>query len=352
MSDKLKNYEMLLNNVVCAVQNEIQNKAELNGKLKMSGTDFEAVVQDALLKSGINGEQITHSPQKFPDFVITDETGLKVGVEVKKTDSDKWEVIGGSIYESLKSELDETYILMGKFGGIKPEARLKRYEECLQDLKVTHSPRFYLNMDIPEGQDYLTRNEAKDMLTLSGDDLNRKIRQLLRTNKSTWWSEGETTSYADLSPEEKEMYLNDGIALFPEVFGSDYTNFTPWLVYSCLVWCGNIRDIFSAGGVVLHSGMYFSAVMNRAIINIQSIIKRISKLSQEEIIKFWGLDSDEIEERISTWVDLVEKNLRLSDKLIKKNQNLARFSGMAESEIRIIVAKEFIGILREKCTMR
>lgn len=146
---------------------------------------------------------------------------------MKKTDSSKWEVIGGSIYESLKNDIDDTYIMMAKLGGDKPEVRLRRYEECIADLKVTHSPRFYLNMDLEEGEDYLTRNDAKDLLELSGDDLNRKIRKLLRTQKSTWWSGGETTAFSDLSKEEKNIYLNEGIALFPEVFKGDYHNFTP-----------------------------------------------------------------------------------------------------------------------------
>lgn len=66
-------------------------------------------------------------------------------------------------------------------------------------------------MDLEEGEDYLTRNDAKDLLELSGDDLNRKIRKLLRTQKSTWWSEGETTAFSDLSKEEKNIYLNEGV---------------------------------------------------------------------------------------------------------------------------------------------
>ena len=36
-------------------------------------------------------DKIYHSPQKFTDFIITDDTGDKIGLEVKKTDSAKWE---------------------------------------------------------------------------------------------------------------------------------------------------------------------------------------------------------------------------------------------------------------------
>lgn len=240
------------------IEDKLQNEKVGDKEVKkMTGTDFEKVVYDSLIEAGFEKEEITHSTQKFPDFILEDlEDGDKIGVEVKKTDSSRWEVIGGSVYESLKNEIEDTYVLMAKLGGEKPEVRLKKYEECIADLKVTHSPRFYLNLDLEEGEDYLTQNDAKDLLELSGDELNKKIRKLLRTQKSTWWSEGETVAFADLSQEEKGIYLNEGIALFPEVFKGDYSKFTPWLVYSCFVWCGNVRDgilMLPGGGNELHN---------------------------------------------------------------------------------------------------
>ena len=97
------------------------------------------------------------------DFEEEDiQSGKKIGIEVKKTDSKKWEVIGGSIYESLKNDIDDTYIIMAKMGGDNPEVRFRKYEECIADLKVTHSPRFYLDMDLEKGRDYLSQNDAMD----------------------------------------------------------------------------------------------------------------------------------------------------------------------------------------------
>ena len=183
------------------VTEEIQEKLQdrkRKGLLakKISGTDFEEVVYDCLLEAGFEKENITHSTQKFPDFIVEDiQSGKKIGIEVKKTDSKKWEVIGGSIYESLKNDIDDTYIIMAKMGGDNPEVRFRKYEECIADLKVTHSPRFYLDMDLEKGRDYLSQNDAMDLLELSGEELNKKIRKLLRTKKSTWWSEGETIAF-------------------------------------------------------------------------------------------------------------------------------------------------------------
>ena len=49
-----------------------EKKAQEADKFKMSGTDFEAVVYESLIEAGFDKESITHSTQKFPDFVLED----------------------------------------------------------------------------------------------------------------------------------------------------------------------------------------------------------------------------------------------------------------------------------------
>lgn len=350
--ERMLAYIERLYSVTKNMEDKLQNDkiGDTNVK-KMTGTDFENMIYDSLIEAGFHEEEISHSTQKFPDFILEDlEDGDKIGVEVKKTDAARWEVIGGSIYESLKNDIEDTYVLMAKMGGAKPEVRLRRYEECIADLKVTHSPRFYLNMDLKEGEDYLTKNDAKDLLELSGDELNRKIRKLLRTKKSTWWSEGDTVAFSDLPKEEKGVYLNEGIALFPEVFKGDYHNFTPWLVYSCLVWCGNVRDIFSAGGnkLIEDSGIYVSAVMNRALENSESIKQRIIDMTEEEMQKFWRKNTDDINERLDIWLKLVEDNLKVSTDLIANNRKLPKNNRYSDEEIVLLIKESFINKLKDK----
>ncbi len=352
--ERLLEYVKKLYGVREDVQKKLRDKkAERIDSDKMSGTDFEKVVYDSLLEAGFEKDSITHSAKKFPDFILEDKgDGDKIGVEVKKTNSNKWEVIGGSIYESLKNDIDDTYVLMAKMGGEKPEVRLRKYEECIADLKVTHSPRFYLNLDLEKGQDYLTNNDAKDLLELSGDELNRKIRKLLRTQKSTWWSGGETVAFSDLSKEEKGIYLNEGIALFPEVFKGDYHNFTPWLVYSCFVWCGNVRDIFSSGGnkFVDEIGIYVSAVMYRALENAESIKQRIIDMTDDEMQKFWGQIVQDESERLELWSKLVKNNIKVSSALIKNNKTLNQFDNATDEEVIDIIKTRYFSklILRIK----
>lgn len=335
--ERMAAYVKKLHDVTESVGRKIQG-GQICGKEtgKMTGTDFENIVYECLLEAGFDKESITHSAQKFPDFILEDrEDGDKIGLEVKKTDSAKWEVIGGSIYESLRNDIKDTYVLMAKLGGGEREVRLKKYAECIADLKVTHSPRFYLDLDLQEGEDYLTRNDAVDLWKLSEEELNRKIRKLLRTGKSTWWSDGGTTAFASLSQKEKEGYLNDGIALFPEVFQGNYQQFTPWLVYGCYVWCGNVRDIFSAGGTKFLevAGIYVSAVMYRALEHANDIGRRILDMTEEEQAKFWGRVCQEPEKRLDTWLGLVKWNLRISKDLIIKNKALSRFGGYDHVQI-------------------
>lgn len=347
--ERLAAYIERLYNVSKNIEDKLQNEKNTNANVKkMTGTDFERVVYDSLIEAGFEKEEISHSVQKFPDFVLKDlSDGDKIGVEVKKTDAAKWEVIGGSIYESLKNEIKDTYVLMAKLGGNKPEVRLRKYEECIADLKVTHSPRFYLNLDLEEGNDYLTRNDAKDLLELSGDELNRKIRKLLRTQKSTWWSEGETVAFSDLSQEEKGIYLNEGIALFPEVFRGDYHKFTPWLVYSCLVWCGNVRDIFSAGGnkYVENMHIYVSAIMYRTLQNVKNIRQRIVEMTEDEQTKFWGVSTEDMDKRIANWLRLVEDNLRISSDLVANNKKLLIYENYEDERIRLSIKSVFMSRL-------
>ena len=319
------------------IELDMQHKAEQGEKIQLTGTEFEEVVYQGLKDIGMDPDYISHSPQKFPDFIITlPETDQRIGLEVKKTDATKWEVIGGSVYESLRNDLDETYVIMAKLGGEKPEVRVKLYKECISDLKVTHSPRFYLDLDLEKGQDFLTTRQSEDLPELTGENLNKRIRQLLRTNKSTWWSEAETTAFSNLSVEEKHSYFVEGVVRFPEVFAGNYERFTPWLIYTCLVWCKNVRDVFSAGGSHQLPGMYdcwVSAIMYRAALSADEIAKTIDSLSDDEVEQFWGIKLIHEVDKKYLWADLIKKHLRLSKEVINKNKQLKTFACFTDEQI-------------------
>ena len=83
------------------------------------------------------------SGQKFPDLVVNNY----YGIEVKATKSNSWKTMGNSVLETTRVEnVERIYLFFGKL--INPaEFRYRRYEECLYDVAVTHSPRYLIDMD-------------------------------------------------------------------------------------------------------------------------------------------------------------------------------------------------------------
>lgn len=344
----MENFDELLQRITLRVQKKIEGIG--GGKGKVRGTDFEKIVYEAIIAEGIDDESISHSVRKFPDFRIN-QGSSKFGIEVKKTDSDKWEVPGGSVYESLRNQIEATFVLMGKFGG-EPEARYRKYEECISDLSVTHSPRFQLNLDIPFGEDYLTKNNAKDLLDISErNELNRRIRELLRTDVSTWYSDESIIAFTQLSPEEKKQFFVDGVVLFPEVTGRDYSKFAPWMTYKCLVWCGNVRDVFSAGGTKKYDDFFASAVMARIIERANYIISRIERMTPEELDHHWKCKDKNLtlEDKIEWWINLIQSKVYISEKVIDKNKESfpELYKRKRKNKVKEIIIERFCNALRK-----
>lgn len=341
----MSGYEKFLD----AVTKNVQEKITEIGDTKVKGSDFEKIVYNELLKAGVREDAITHSSHRFPDFVI-DDGHVKIGVEVKKTDADRWDVLGGSVYESLRNSV-ETFVLMGKFGGV-PEARLRKYEECISDMTVTHSPRFHLKLDIARGEDYLTRNNASDLFKLSErKELNRRIRELLRTDKDTWYTDDTVGSFSDLTSEEKIGFFVDGVVLFPEVTGRDYSNFAPWMTYKCLIWCSNIRDVFTAGGTKNLDNFRASAVMARILERTNLIVKRISEMTNSEIKTHWDVDEDmSLQDRVNKWMGLIYNHVFVSSELIKGNKKSypELLKGKRKKNYSTIIRDKFMAELKDR----
>lgn len=88
------------------------------------------------------------SGNRFPDIVID---GHHIGLEVKKVTSDTWKTIGNSVEEGTRvNDLEQVYLLFAKLGG-EIAFKWRRYEECLSRAVVTHSPRYEIDMELPEG---------------------------------------------------------------------------------------------------------------------------------------------------------------------------------------------------------
>ena len=115
------------------VQIEEATKAVLD-EVK-SGTPFE--------KSKI--ERI--SGHFFPDIVIDKH----YGIEVKSTKENKWTSLGNSIFEGVSDlTIKDIYIMFGNLGSTPPQFKFRPYQDCLNNIAVTHSPRYIIDMEIKD----------------------------------------------------------------------------------------------------------------------------------------------------------------------------------------------------------
>lgn len=275
------------------------------------GTDFEGTIE---IISG----------QRFPDIVAA----KYYGIEVKSTKEDKWTLIGGSVAEGTRVEnVEHIFFLFGKLH--KPvEFRTRRYEECLCDIAVTHSPRYKIDMNLPEGETIF------DKIGISYDDM-RKLpnpirpvvdyfRSTLKPGESLWWVNVEEDKeepsvspkirlWKTLSSEEKDDLIAQGFALFPELFSTKlnkYERFTLWLVANHGIVSTSMRDSFSAGGkedIEIDGKLYKNVPQKYYQLaqygdKVKDIILRTDK---SVLINSWS--DDDFEDRIEKWIELVSK---------------------------------------------
>lgn len=236
------------------------------------------------------------SGAKFPDI----QAERYYGVEVKTTSSNTWKSVGSSIVESTRiQDVSMIYMFFAKLGGDYAEFRCKPYESCLDNISLTHQPRYQIDMELEEKSKYNIFQKMKiDYNTFRVLNENEKIQYVRNYFRSEakpghempWWIGGEDSETSvpmtirflnDLSVEEKRKLTLRMFILFPELFGNDatikYKRASLWLCSRQSLICSNIRDFFTAGGKVKTLGnLHFSQPLPQ-------IIKRLYD-NKEEIL--------------------------------------------------------------------
>src|SRR3989338_10408595 len=161
-------FESLLNSGINVIQSEAAKSSKrFRGQ---SSSDFEKEDYSSLLISAKNTEfegtiQLV-TGHRFPDIVAKQY----FGVEVKITKQDHWRSTGNSVLESTRVEgVERIYLFFGKLA-VSPEFKIRRYEECLYDIAVTHSPRYLIDMDLEGGKTIFDKMRTRyDDLRNSGN---------------------------------------------------------------------------------------------------------------------------------------------------------------------------------------
>ncbi|PIQ88490.1 MAG: hypothetical protein COV72_08145 [Candidatus Omnitrophica bacterium CG11_big_fil_rev_8_21_14_0_20_42_13] len=319
-------FESLLNNGLSVIRSEAAKSDKRFCGL--SSSDFEKEVYGSLVISAKNTEfegtiQLI-TGHRFPDIVAK----KYFGVEVKLTKQDHWRSTGNSVLETTRIEdVEKIYLFFGKLN-TPPEFKFRKYEECLYDIAVTHSPRYLIDMELNIGDTIFDKmGTGYDVLRNSDNPIKevvRYFRKIARKGEEPWWMGSEDDAEATLSPtvtlwsnlpeDKQNLFRNEAMARFPEIFGRNqtkYQNFAAWLAARHGVVDSSLRDRFTAGGqqsIEINGNVYrkipkiFYYLQN----NAKEIIALVSKLAVDEVHHYWGLSvylkKDEL---VDKWVQLI-----------------------------------------------
>ncbi|MDR0600097.1 MAG: hypothetical protein LBG84_08470 [Treponema sp.] len=196
---------------------------------------------------------------KFPDVIIDN----RCGVEVKTTKQNQWISTGNSVLETTRIEgMENIFIYFAKLDA-PAGFKYRKYQDCLYDIAVTHSPRYLINMDLERGKSIFDKmkidyNQFRNLESPIKTYINY-LRKNLKPGEEPWWINNEDENavrpviriYSKLDREEKNKIVTEAFILFPEIFGNSpvkYQRLSTWLVTKHGVVDPSLRDRFTAGG--------------------------------------------------------------------------------------------------------
>lgn len=258
--------------------------------------------------------------QKFPDIIAK----KFYGIEIKTTTKNHWKTTGNSVLESTRIEdVKRIFMLFGKLAH-PIEFRYRKYEECLSEVVVTHSPRYLIDMNLEIGKTIF------DKIQMPYDSLRQApspikpitdyYKQNLKPGQDLWWIDQEEEKasnlvidlWSNLETKRKEEIIVQAMAFYPELFGNQsdkFARFAIWLISSEAIVCPNIRDLFTAGGrAIFNLKGRPMGPFPRAFINlfdrIEGVKGVLSHTPVEELSTYWKTETTE-ENKILDWVYLV-----------------------------------------------
>jgi len=287
-------FEEILQKIVDNIKQNIDLK-ELTEKT------FETEVSKELKNLVPDPENVsfTENSHAFPDIGYN-----SYGIEIKTTTGDKWSSPGNSIMEGTRrADIQDIYLMFLKKGG-NSDIRFRPYNKVINDIKITHSPRFHIDMDTPEGDCFFSKiNTTYDDFRQSEQKVH-ELKKYYRDNGiASWFLDGEeekSTSvsikpFSKLSTHQKQQIKVELICLFPEVASSNYDGVAAYLATRHEVYSSSLRDMFSAGGTVeiVHKGQtYKCSQLISHLIESQEYILNFFNENERLVQEEWDYDGD------------------------------------------------------------
>lgn len=282
----------LLSEIKDKIENTLAEEKYLVSKGNYNG--FEVLFNDVIKEMDIDGVEFRENyGHHFPDIdiVIND---IKYGLELKSRTDGSWINNGGSVFESISSQdYQDIYLLFGTINKKKNEPYYKvkyaPYWTVTEDIKVTHKPRYFINMDT-QNSIFNSKSEYDIIREMSELEKNSYVQKILRenANKAQWYiSESENvlpTLIKDLDKGKKDELISELLILYPQDilrFKSDYKRVTEYLISTYFYYSPSIRDLFSAGGKYVHNNVSFPKVIEQFRYHNNMILKILEEQSPD-----------------------------------------------------------------------
>ena len=298
-----------------------------------TGEDFGALVvemAESVRRARALDFQVhyTRGGHSFPDVVVEFADGGKYGIEVKSSSSksgNSWKINGNSVLGSTREDVTDTYLIFGKTAKGHQAFRWKRYEDCVANVAVTHSPRYAIDMDVaPEDTFFARSGLSYQQLTEDPDPIGRITDYFRSQGQRAWWlaesSPAVVRMFEDLPVEKKEEFLGYGFARFPELLSEStkkYARFALWLVTEQSVVSASLRDKFSASGRVdipVNGKIYRNVPRKFATLrkHRRAILRELDNAPAEALREDWGYEGplpESPEARLAVWIQLAAEKL-------------------------------------------
>ncbi len=323
METLIEKFEALLAIAVTVLQNQLRS-----GKT-YSGSEFEVAVCDALKQSkekvSYVGNILPTGKHAFPDILVCPY----IGVEVKISSSAKPTSFGNSIFETTRtSGIKYLYLVMAWDTIGEPKVGWSKYDQCMSNIVVDHSPRYRIDLGIEPNQNVFAKMDIsyEDFIALNNEAKMKHVRKLYKSsaglNDNLWWLNNNLPKtyfrfFKDLDKLEKNEFIGECLFLFPEIFGNDnktkYSNLGLYSLSKGII-NHNWRDVFSSGGTVEFSGEKYPHVVETTRINYEYVTKAASVLSDTVIWQFWKVKPPkDWDKRLDMWKGLISKHCALID---------------------------------------
>ena len=326
----INEFEGLLDLLAERLGDEVRQSAQYHGPQAFQQRTLQ-LLKSLSVNKGLEVDPTFH-PSAFPDIRANG-----FGIEVKTTSKDSWQSVGNSVFEGQRDEeVQHVYVLFGKMGGM-PGVRWGRYGERVTHVRISHAPRFVIEMDRDSSLFEILGIDYDTFAQLPPEEKMAHIREYsrgrLQPGDKLWWLEDRPAVesagtepdrtlpltvrlYINLSPEEKIKIRAEAAILCPEIVKPSrsrgkYNNVALFAFTHRGVVCLQARDLFSAGSVAMRSndergGNY----VLRALQDIQQEMREAAQDLPDDLIEeYWGVHVP-AEDRIEEWLRRADRFAR------------------------------------------